>query len=366
LMTTQHRKRSALLVSAHLVGGELVLRAVGGGCAVQSLSAGPEPDHLVGAVRWPYSVSTSSVSSWVSGFGGGTIYYPTGTSETFGGIVASPGYTASSSSLAWYGRRLASHGFVVLVIDTNSRYDQPNSRATQLLAAADWLSSSSPPSAVRARLDSSRMAVSGHSMGGGGSLAASNSRSSLRASVPLTAWHTTKTWSSNRVPQLIVGAQNDSTASVSSHSIPFYNGPAQLDAEDVRRERGAGTSRPTAPTTTSPRWRCRGSSASSTTTPATTSSCAAPASPPPVSTTWSDVRDNCNPPAVAETGGTTPPDGCVHPVEQPDPREQRSGRVDLGHLLCPWLRGPSRSTSYFSFSSLQQTGPNEWAQVSSC
>src|SRR5690606_11771619 len=142
----------------------------------------------------------------------------------YGGIAVSPGFTASASSMSWYGRRLASHGFVTIVIETNSRLDQPNSRATQLLAALDYLRSSSAPSAVRSRLDGNRLAVAGHSMGGGGSIAASNSRSSLRASNPLTPWHTQKTWSSNTVPQLIVGAQNDSVAATSSHAVPLYNG----------------------------------------------------------------------------------------------------------------------------------------------
>jgi predicted dienelactone hydrolase len=240
----------------------------------------------------PHSVSTSNVSSLVRGFGGGTIYYPS-SSGSYGGIAVSPGYTASSSSMSWYGRRLASHGFVTIVIDTNSRFDQPNSRGTQLLNALDYLTGSGPSSAVRSRVDSSRLAVSGHSMGGGGSLAASNSRSSLRASIPLTAWHTTKTWSRNTVPQLIVGAQNDLTASVGSHSIRFYNGLPTATPKMYVELRGAGHFAPNSTNSDISRmavsWMKRWVDGN---TAYNTYLCGAQR--PTTGLTWSDVRDNCN------------------------------------------------------------------------
>lgn len=133
-----------------------------------------------------------------------------------------PGFTASQSSMSWYGPRLASQGFVVFTIDTNGRFDQPGSRADQLLAALDYLTDDST-SSVRNRIDPNRLAVMGHSMGGGGSIEASDDRPSLKASIPLTPWHGTKNWGDVEVPTLIVGAENDSVASVSSHAIPFYN-----------------------------------------------------------------------------------------------------------------------------------------------
>lgn len=85
----------------------------------------------------PFATATSRISSVVSGFGGGTIYYPSDTSQgRFGGVVIAPGYTAGESSIAWLGPRLASQGFVVFTIDTLTRVDQPSSRGRQLLAAA--------------------------------------------------------------------------------------------------------------------------------------------------------------------------------------------------------------------------------------
>ncbi|WP_435870583.1 alpha/beta hydrolase family protein [Micromonospora musae] len=184
---------------------------------------GPAPTvALLEASRGPFSTGSQTVSSLsVTGFGGGVIYYPTDTSQgTFGAIAISPGYTAAWSSISWLGPRIASHGFVVIGIETNSRLDQPASRGRQLLAALDYLVERS---SVRSRIDGSRLAVAGHSMGGGGSLEAAASRPSLQAAVPLAPWNLDKTWNTLQVPTLIVGGENDSVAPVASHSIPFYN-----------------------------------------------------------------------------------------------------------------------------------------------
>ncbi|GAA0392973.1 lipase [Acrocarpospora corrugata] len=186
---------------------------------------GPNPTNAaLTASRGPFATASTSVSSFsVSGFGGGTIYYPTDTSQgAFGAVAISPGYTATWSSLSWLGPRLASHGFVVIGIETNSIYDQPASRGNQLLAALDYLVEDSSLT-IRNRIDPNRLAVAGHSMGGGGTLEAASDRPSLQAAVPIAPWNLDKSWSELRVPTLIVGGESDSIAPVSSHSEPFYN-----------------------------------------------------------------------------------------------------------------------------------------------
>ncbi|MGA5758068.1 alpha/beta hydrolase family protein [Nonomuraea bangladeshensis] len=192
--------------------------------AASPYERGPNPtDSLLEASRGPFATAQQSVSSLsVSGFGGGVIYYPTDTSQgTFGAIAISPGYTATWASLAWLGPRIASHGFVVIGIETNTIYDQPASRGRQLLAALDYLTQRSSTT-IRSRIDSSRLAVAGHSMGGGGTLEAANSRPSLQAAVPLAPWNLTKSWSGVRVPTMIIGGQADAVAPVATHSQPFY------------------------------------------------------------------------------------------------------------------------------------------------
>lgn len=183
---------------------------------------GPAPtSSSLLASSGPFAISSTSVSGFsVSGFGGGRIYYPTTTSQgTFGGVVIAPGFTATASQYAGIAQRVASHGFVVFAIDTTTTLDQPASRGRQILTALDYLTQRS---SVRTRVDASRLAAAGHSMGGGGTLQAANDRPSLQAAVALQPWNTDKTWGGIRVPTMIIGAQLDTIAPVASHSIPFY------------------------------------------------------------------------------------------------------------------------------------------------
>jgi dienelactone hydrolase len=184
---------------------------------------GPDPTAASIEGPGPFAYAQTSVADTATpGFGAATIYYPTSTAEgTFGGVAISPGYTERQSAISWLGPRLASHGFVVITFDTNSLYDQPPARGDQLLAALDYLTTTS---AVSTRVDGGRLAVMGHSMGGGGALEAAKDRPSLDATVGLTPWNTDKTWPEVVSPSLVVGAENDAIAPVSSHAIPFYNG----------------------------------------------------------------------------------------------------------------------------------------------
>jgi dienelactone hydrolase len=147
------------------------------------------------------------------GFNGGCIYYPTDAGQTFGAVAIVPGYTALfADEEAWMGPRLASFGFVVIGIETNSREDWDRARGTQLLAGLDYLTQHS---AVRTRIDARRLAVIGHSMGGGGAFAAAARRPSLRAVVGLTPYFPSGDLATIRVPTLIIGGQNDTTVTPS-------------------------------------------------------------------------------------------------------------------------------------------------------
>jgi predicted dienelactone hydrolase len=218
--------------------------------AANPFERGPAPTVAsIEAVTGPFATARTTVpASAVKGFGGGTIYYPTTTTDgTFGAIAISPGFTASQSSVAWYGPRLASQGFVVITIDTLSVLDQPDSRGTELLAALDYLVQTSP---VRTRIDGTRLGVMGHSMGGGGTLRASTTRPALQAAIPLTPWHTTKSWPSDQVPTLIVGADNDTTAPVAQHAEPFYQSLSSTPDKAYLKLNNATHSAPTSANTT--------------------------------------------------------------------------------------------------------------------
>jgi hypothetical protein len=182
---------------------------------------GPDPTQSsVTAVNGPFANTSVSVPTGY-GFNGGRIYYPTDTSQgTFGAIAISPGYTALfSAELAWMGPWLASHGFVVIGIETNSRNDFDTARGTQLLAALDYLTQQSP---VRDRVDPNRLAVAGHSMGGGGALSAAIRRPSLKAVVGIAPYSPSSNLANDRVPTMIFAGQAD-TVVTPSYATGLYN-----------------------------------------------------------------------------------------------------------------------------------------------
>ncbi|MBX2848042.1 MAG: hypothetical protein KTR16_06975 [Acidiferrobacterales bacterium] len=174
----------------------------------------------------PLPVSTTTVPRSVDGFGGGTIYYPSNVSREMAAITISPGFTARQGGVAWWGSALASHGFVVMTIDTNSRFDQPASRGRQLDSALSYLISESDRrnSPISGLVDESRLATMGHSMGGGGSLH-SASRNRISAAMPLAPWNQSGSGAFNNinVPTMILACESDTTARVGTHAIPFYN-----------------------------------------------------------------------------------------------------------------------------------------------
>lgn len=216
------RLAAGVALALAMAGGAVLSTGPVAGAQSNPFQRGPDPSNAsIEASRGSFAISQTSVPSSVAGFGGGTISYPTTTSEgTFGAIAVSPGYVSRESAIAWLGPRLASQGFVVFTIATNSIYDQPGSRADQLQAALNYLVNSS---SVRTRIDRTRLGLMGHSMGGGGTLAAASADPSIQAAVPQQPWHSQKSWPGVRVPTLIIGAQNDTIASTGSHSIPFYN-----------------------------------------------------------------------------------------------------------------------------------------------
>jgi dienelactone hydrolase len=211
------RLLSSIALTFATIGASI---ALAGPASADEIGQAPTATNITG--NGSFAVSSSSISSLSTSFGGGTVYYPTATGR-YPVIAISPGYTATWSSISWIGPRLASWGFVVVGINTANRFSlSPDSRGTQLVAALNWAVGSSP-SAVQARADGSRRGVAGHSMGGGGTLAALSQSSNIRAGVPFAPWHTDKTWSEINEPVLIVGGEGDTVANEDQHAITFYN-----------------------------------------------------------------------------------------------------------------------------------------------
>jgi dienelactone hydrolase len=210
-------------------GGESVKKrsfVLGASLCAVALSAaaveiGPNPTPTSVRTTGPFAISSQTISGGTS-FGGATVYSPN-TPGRYAIVAFCPGFTATRSSIDAMARRLASHGFIVAAMDTRSTLDQPSSRATQLIAALNAVARiTSGPAA--GKIDASRRIVTGHSMGGGGTLiAATNNPSAIAAAIALAPWNTSENFSANRVPSAIIGGSVDTIAPVSSHSIPFYN-----------------------------------------------------------------------------------------------------------------------------------------------
>ena len=238
--------RAALAATALTAG---TFGAVPAAVADDSYQRGPDPTvESIEAPRGSFEVGVAVITrAAAEGFGGGTVYYPTDTSEgTFGAVAVSPGYSSSQAAIAWLGPRLASQGFVVLTIDTLRTSDSPSRRGDQLLAALDYLGRTE----LADRIDPDRLAVMGHSMGGGGSLEAAKDDPTLQAVIPLTPWSADKTFPEVTAPTLVIGAEDDIIAPVRTHSERFYASlPADGDKAYLEL-RDASHSAPNLPDTT--------------------------------------------------------------------------------------------------------------------
>ncbi|MEH6565819.1 MAG: dienelactone hydrolase family protein [Halopseudomonas sp.] len=204
---------------------------------------GPDPSvSFIEASRGQHSVSTERVSSLVSGFGGGTIHYPTGTTGTMAAVVVIPGFVSAESSIDWWGPKLASYGFVVMTIDTNSGFDQPGSRATQINNALDYLvdQNTRTGSPVRGKIDTNRLGVIGWSMGGGGTIRVAG-QGRIKAAIPLAPWDTSSYYARRvEAPTLIFACESDVIAPVGQHASPFYNAlPSGIDKAFVEINNGS-------------------------------------------------------------------------------------------------------------------------------
>ncbi|MDL4821113.1 alpha/beta hydrolase family protein [Actinomadura opuntiae] len=213
--------RSRALAAATLAAAGLLSTTVA--TTPATAAAGPDPTlNDVKTLTGPYQTSTATVQN--SGqFGAATIYYPTSTTDgPYPGVVLAPGLTSSQSVLSWYGKTLASQGFVAMTINFTSTMLYPTQRQPQIDKALTYLTQTST---VKSRVNANTLGVLGHSFGGGGSLLEEFNKPSLKAAILLDPVNQPAVQSSQlsqvAIPTMIITGQNDT---LSSESPTVYNG----------------------------------------------------------------------------------------------------------------------------------------------
>jgi len=173
----------------------------------------------------PYQVAYYSSYPAVPEFSAATIYFPANKGEDFAGVAISPGFLESQENMSWWGNHLASHGFAVLTLDTNELSDDPSLRADALMAAIEVLRNEGERmgGTLRGKILNDRMAIMGHSMGGGGTLIAANAHSAeLKAAIPFTPWQPDGDFAAISIPTLVIAGENDRIAPAADHALPHF------------------------------------------------------------------------------------------------------------------------------------------------
>jgi hypothetical protein len=213
-----------LAIAALVLAGLVATPAPAGAQSGGGFQRGPDPGANTLLSNGPFRVSQANVSGFGAGYNNVTICYPQDTSQgKFGGVVVMPGFLSLKLQMMWTCNKIASHGFVVAVAETNTVLDFPGQRADQSQAIIRHLSGSGAPAAVRERLDTSRWASTGWSMGGGGALeVGSRNNPHVEAVVAWEPWDI-GTFVGMTVPTMIVGGSLDLVATPSAMAEPFYS-----------------------------------------------------------------------------------------------------------------------------------------------
>jgi dienelactone hydrolase len=188
-----------------------------------SYQRGPAPTSASATAKGPYEVKT-----YTDGYRDGpkyadsTIHYPVDAEPPYTIMAIVPGFVSPQSSIQKWGPFLASHGIVTMTIGTNTPADQPPDREAALMDALKTLQEENTRegSPLKGKLDLSRQAVGGWSMGGGGTLLAAEHNPSLKAAMAICPWNPGYNYGKVKVPALFFAGTVDVLAG--GQSQPFY------------------------------------------------------------------------------------------------------------------------------------------------
>jgi dienelactone hydrolase len=218
-------------------GGGMAGGNSGGAAGSGGGGTGPDPTSASASAKGTCTVKTYTMGiPTAMDYATPTIYYPTMSADCpapFPGVVIIPGFTEVQAQINQWGTFLASHGFAVMMIDSaangmGNTGVQPPSRASGLAEGVTSLKGENTRmgSPLMGQLDGSRMAVMGHSMGGGGTLLTANAHPELKAAIGLCPWNPGGTYPMDTVPTLFFDGTSDTLVPPSQATGEYMSIPA--------------------------------------------------------------------------------------------------------------------------------------------
>ena len=181
-----------------------------------------------------YEVRIYDAQPAVAEFSKATIFYPLTLSfnPPYGAVVLVPGYRGTQENYDWWGPALASVGLAVMIIDTNTPEDAFEARKQAHIAAVEFLhaENAKADSPIKGRIDTNKIAIMGHSLGGGAALAAAAELGDrIKAVIPLLPYccelgtSFTGNYGNLTVPTLIFASAEDTIAAPAEHARALYD-----------------------------------------------------------------------------------------------------------------------------------------------
>jgi dienelactone hydrolase len=185
---------------------------------------GEDPTEASVQAQGTFAVMSYIDAPASTGYKASSIYYPSDATPPFVGVAAVPGLNGVQRSVSQWGTFLASHGYAVIVIDTNSTSESPTQRSAALIAAIATLKAENarPDSPLSGKI-SDCMVIMGHSMGGGGAVIGANANSSLlKGAIGLSPYGGGQSAANITVPTLLFVATGDPLSTPGTHVKPAY------------------------------------------------------------------------------------------------------------------------------------------------
>ena len=196
-----------------------------GGAPAPAMGGFPKTDEINIKAKGPYVVKTYTDGLDERTYASSMMYYPEGAQPPFGVVAFTPGYTATKENYTFLGDMLASHGIAALLTTPTSTSDQPPARGDDLVAAVKKIQAENTRmgSPLMGKIATDRICVTGHSMGGGGTLFAANELGDMiRCAMPLQPWQPGGSFPMVKAPIMFIGAAGDTIAAVSGNAGPHY------------------------------------------------------------------------------------------------------------------------------------------------